>query len=80
MIIGCSKELYKVKVDFSDLEIEKLQSHEIFGLYLIGELSFRRLREIFQIDDDELRSLISKVCVDIEKVSQKDESKVEFDF
>lgn len=81
MIIGSSKELSKVEVDFDKFDLNKLQSHEVFGLYLIGEISFRKLMEVFEIKDAlEMRKIISRICEDIDSMSNKDESEVEIDF
>lgn len=75
-----SQDLHKISIDFSNIELKKLQSHELFGLYLLGEISFSKLKELFQISNaDELHFLIKRVCLDIDAVSQKDESMVEID-
>lgn len=79
MIIGCSKELQKVEVNFDKFDLAKLQSHEVFGLYLIGQISIKMLKEVFRTELDELDMLIKRVCEDIESTSNKDESEVEFD-
>lgn len=81
MIVGCSKELYKVEVDFNKFDATKLQSHEVFGLYLIGEISFRKLKEIFRIEsEDDLKKTINQVCLKIDNASNKNEDDVEIDF
>lgn len=80
MIYGMSKELHKVKVNFEEFDIEKLQSHEVFGLYLLGEITTNKLLEVFKIKREELGSLVKRVCEDIERTSQKDDSQIEVDF
>jgi hypothetical protein len=80
MIYGMSKELMKVEVNYGNYDIEKLQSIEIFGLYLIGEITTNKLLELFEIERKELGSMINRVCTDIENTTKRDESKIEVTF
>lgn len=77
MIYGMSKELHKVRVDFQNFELEKLQSHEIFGLYLIGEITTNKMLEVLKLSREELGQLVKRICTDIENTSKKDDSIVE---
>jgi hypothetical protein len=79
MIMMHSKEIYKVEVDFSRFKLERLTSFEVFGLYLIGEISFEVLKDVLHLSDEEARKLVGQVCQMIEDTSKKDDSQVEYD-
>jgi hypothetical protein len=79
MIIGCSKELLKIDVQLDDVDLHKLYSHELFGLYLTGQISFGKLKELFGTKYHDTSKFITKIAEQIEGFSNKDDSLVEYE-
>lgn len=77
MIAYCSKELMKVESNIDEIDLTKLQSHEILGFYLIGEISFGKLVELLEVDYQEARMFVSGLGKQVEDFSNKDDENVE---
>lgn len=79
MIIGGSKELMKIRMNSGQIDLEKMQSHEVFGMYLIGEISGSVLKDILKINQETLARMVKETCDVVYQYSKKDESEVEID-
>ncbi|WP_047153770.1 hypothetical protein [Aneurinibacillus tyrosinisolvens] len=77
----CSKEWSKHHFELPNgVDLTKLLTEELYGLYLAGIISERRFKEILGIDENEFDDMTKKVFETMEQYVPKRDDDIEIEF